>query len=133
MTKAELGTYRQELLALRHLLTGYVSGLAGEAFQKAGGQAGGNLSNTPLHPADLGTDHFEQEVTMSLLENDEQTLEEIAAALARIEAGAFGCCEECRKEIPPARLQALPYTRRCVECAREAEGRATEGQRVARV
>ena len=121
MTKADLETYRQQLSALGRRLSGDVSGLANEAFQKTGGGASGNLSNMPLHPADLGTDSFEQDVTMSLLEKDEHSLEEIAVALTRIEAGTFGCCEVCQKEIVAARLQALPYARRCVECERKVE------------
>src|SRR5436309_1384339 len=78
-----------------------------------------NLSNTPFHPADLGTDNYEQEVTLSLLENDEQVLEETAAALERIERGTFGVCENCNKEIGRERLQAVPYARYCINCARK--------------
>ena len=53
----------------------------------------------------------------SLLENEEQILEEIASALERIEQGNFGRCEECQREIPKARLEAIPYARYCVDCA----------------
>ena len=51
--------------------------------------------------------------------NEEKGLEEITAALQRIEIGSFGLCEECKKPIPKTRLQALPYARYCVECARK--------------
>jgi RNA polymerase-binding transcription factor DksA len=69
--------------------------------------------------ADLGTDSFEQEFTLGLLENDEQKLKEIDAALGRIEQGTFGRCEECGKDLSKERLEALPYTRYCVQCARD--------------
>jgi RNA polymerase-binding protein DksA len=121
MTKAVLETFRQELLALRNRLKGDVTNLADEALRKAGGEASGSLSNMPIHMADLGTDNFEQEFTLSLLQNEEQALDEIGAALDRIAQGTFGRCEECQKEIPRARLQALPYARHCVECARKLE------------
>ena len=121
MTKAELETYREALLALRKRLTGDVSHLADEALRARGGEASGSLSNAPLHMADLGTDNFEQEFTLSLLENEEQALDEISAALDRIDKGTFGLCEECGKEIPRERLKALPYARRCVACARKLE------------
>src|SRR5262249_15008935 len=118
MTKNQLAKYRDALLALRSRLKGDVSHLANEALRKDSGEAGGNLSNTPIHMADLGSDAFEQEFTLSLLENEEQTLEQIAAALKRIDQGSFGRCEECTGPIPTARLQALPFTRHCVGCAR---------------
>ena len=119
MTQAELESFRQQLLELRHRLKGDVSLLSNEALRHAGGEASGSLSNTPIHMADLGTDNFEQEFTLSLLETEERALDEIGGALERIRQGAFGRCEECGKGIPKARLQALPYTRHCVECARK--------------
>ncbi len=119
MSKAELESYRQTLLTLRNRLTGDVSHLADEALRAHGGEASGSLSNAPLHMADLGTDNFEQEFTLSLLQNQEQALEEITAALDRLNRGTYGKCEECQGTIPKARLQALPYTRHCVACARK--------------
>jgi DnaK suppressor protein len=119
MSKAELASYRQTLLSLRSRLTGDVSHLADEALRANGGEASGSLSNAPLHMADLGTDNFEQEFTLSLLQNQEHALEEITLALDRIERGTYGKCEECQSAIPKARLQALPYTRYCVACARK--------------
>jgi RNA polymerase-binding protein DksA len=121
MTKAELDTYRQHLLALRGRLDGDVSHLADEALRKNQREASGNLSSMPIHMADIGTDNFEQEFTLSLLQNEEQVLVEIADALERIDQGTFGRCEECQTAIPRARLEALPYARLCVECARKQE------------
>jgi DnaK suppressor protein len=120
MTPADTDLYRQMLLLLRQRLTGDVSHLKDEALRR-NGSAGGNLSNMPIHMADLGTDNFEQEFTLSLLQNEEQVLDEIAAALDRIQKGRFGRCEDCQGVIPKARLQALPYARYCVGCARKAE------------
>jgi RNA polymerase-binding transcription factor DksA len=121
MTQAELEGFRQQLLDLRSRLRGDVSHLTSEALRKTGGEASGSLSNTPIHMADLGTDNFEQEFTLGLIQNEEQALDEIGAALERLEQRTFGRCEECQKEIPRARLQAIPYTRYCVECARKLE------------
>jgi DnaK suppressor protein len=121
MTKAEMEAYRDGLLALRDRHNGDASHLADEALRRTGGGAAGNLSNMPIHMADLGTDNFEQEFTLSLLQNEEQLLGEISAALERIHNGIFGQCEECHEEIPKARLQVLPYARYCVNCARKLE------------
>ena len=124
MTKADLDSYRELLVSLRRRLNGDVSHLADEALRSTGGEASGSLSNAPLHMADLGTDNFEQEFTLSLLQNQEQALDEIREALGRIDRGTFGECEECHQPIPKARLQAVPYTRHCVECARKLQNRS---------
>jgi RNA polymerase-binding protein DksA len=121
MTSAEMDTYRQLLNNLRQRHNRDVSHLADEALRRQDGQASGNLSNMPIHMADLGSDSFEQEFTLSLLENEEQLLEEVNAALDRIDRGVFGRCEECGGPIPKVRLNAVPYTRYCVDCARKLE------------
>jgi RNA polymerase-binding transcription factor DksA len=124
MTKADLESYRETLLSLVSRLTGDVSHLADEALRSTGGEASGSLSNAPLHMADLGTDNFEQEFAFTLLQNQEQALDEIREALERIHRGTFGRCEECSAAIPKARLQAVPYTRHCVACARKLQNRS---------
>ena len=119
MTGSELEGFRRQLLALRDRLGGDVSHLTDEALHTADEQAGSNLSHVPLHMADLGTDNYERENTLRLLANEGQLLGEITAALERIDKGTFGRCEECGGVIPKARLQAIPYARHCVECARK--------------
>jgi len=134
MTQDELDGYRQQLMTLARRLTGDVADLAAEAFHGAGGEASGSLSNTPMHMADLATDNYEQEMTLTLMENGGQTLEEINAALARLDAGTFGVCEECKGGIGRERLNALPHTRFCVTCARRKQESADdEGSRPARL
>jgi DnaK suppressor protein len=119
MSPAELDEYRRQLLHLRERLQGDVTHLTAEALSASGGEASGGISNMPLHMADLGTDNFERENTLNLVHNQEQALEEIADALDRIAQNRFGLCEECRNPIPEPRLQALPYARHCVACARK--------------
>ncbi len=126
MTNTELMTYRRQLLALRSRLNTDVSDLADEALGKPGDEASVNLSHAPIHTADQGSDSFEQQFTLSLMENEERTLGEIAAALGRIAQGTFGCCEECQQPILPARLEALPYTCYCIGCARKLQGQAAQ-------
>src|SRR5207249_2313932 len=113
MTKADLKDYRKALELLRQRLTGDVTHLAGEAL---GGpdSKNGSAAAAGLHPAEVGSDNFEQEFTLSLMQNQEQALEEIADALRRIDKGAFGKCEECLAAISKARLHTLPYARHCV-------------------
>lgn len=124
MKKNGVEHYRQMLLSLRARCNGDVNQLADEALKKNSQDATGNLSSMPIHMADIGTDAFDHEFTLSLLENEEEVLGEIEAALVRIQAGAFGKCEECQGKIPAERLKAIPYTRYCVACARKLEKRA---------
>jgi DnaK suppressor protein len=117
VTERELQDYRQQLFTMANRIKGDMTDLSGEALRKAGGEASGNLSNTPLHLADLGTDTFEHEMTLGLLENEGQVLQQIANALDRIEKRTYGRCENCGGEIPRERLQALPYVNHCIGCA----------------
>jgi RNA polymerase-binding protein DksA len=121
--EVEANAYRR-LLALMSRVERDRSQLRDEALQGTGGEASGGLSDVPLHPADLGSDAYEEELTLGLLENEEQLIGEIDAALARIEQGEYGRCEDCRRQIPERRLRALPYTRHCVACARRGQGEA---------
>jgi len=121
MRGTDLQNYRKKLLDMAAVLKGDAAGIAREALQPAGGESSGGLSNAPLHLADLGTDTFEREMSVSLLENKTRTLDEIEEALHRMDAGEFGQCQECGNKIADDRLQALPFTAYCIECARQLE------------
>ena len=121
MNKAELGTYKELLLGLRARLRGDVSQMADAALKKSRSEANGDLSTMPIHMADIGSDNFEQEFTLSLMENEGVTLEQIESSLERIEEGSYGQCEECGVKIPKARLNAIPYATLCVRCAEQQE------------
>ncbi len=95
--------------------------LADAALNKRRNEANGDLSSMPIHMADLGSDNFEQEFTLSLMESEEVVLQKIEDALERIEDGTYGCCEECGAKIPKARLNAIPYASMCVKCASQNE------------
>lgn len=129
MTTTEQAGYRRKLEALGRQLQGNLPGLRQEAFRQSGGEESGSLSNSPLHLADLGTDHYEQEMALSLLETQGMRLEEISDALNRIDQGTYGRCQRCRQEIPRPRLEALPYTRYCVSCARTVQEEGTPEER----
>ena len=123
MKKSEMKPYRERLLALRARLRGDVSAMADAALKKTRSEASGDLSSMPIHMADVGSDNFEQEFTLSLMENDEETLEAIETALERIEDGTYGSCLECSGRIPKTRLNAIPFTSYCVKCASKLETR----------
>ena len=123
MKNEELEAFRKALLVLRSRLRGDLDQMTDEALRRDQPDSSGNLSNVPLHMADIGTENYDQEFTLGLIENEQETLEQVNAALARIEQGRFGRCEECGEAIAKPRLQALPYTRHCIQCARVLESR----------
>ena len=116
MRKDDLERFRKLLMMKRDLMGGDVSTLQKEALRKNRQDASGDLSTMPIHMADLGSDNFEQEFIVGLIENEEVTLREIDDALKRIEQGTFGACQSCKKKIPVARLKAKPHAKYCIEC-----------------
>ena len=93
MKKVELKVYKEMLLSMRARLRGDVTTLADAALNKTRSQANGDLSSMPIHMADIGSDNYEQEFTLSMMENEEGTLGAIEAALERIQASTYGDCE----------------------------------------
>ena len=125
MKPQEIESFREQLRQLRERLNGDVISLQRETLRTSGGEASGNLSNAPLHLADLASDQYEQEHSIGVLENQERLLEEVTEAINRIVRGAFGKCENCGQEIPRERLQAVPYTRYCIQCAQNVTANET--------
>jgi DnaK suppressor protein len=76
---------------------------------------GGELSSFDQHPGDAGTETFELERNVSLLEQVENELEEIEAAFGRLERGEYGRCQACGRPIGDERLEAMPAARFCIE------------------
>jgi DnaK suppressor protein len=118
----ELGVIQDTLEELRARLRGDLHQMTDEALGRDDGGGTGNLSNVPLHMADLGTDNYDQEFTLGLIENEQSTLELVNEALSRMEKGTYGLCDECSEPISKARLQAIPYAKYCIGCARKLEG-----------
>jgi DnaK suppressor protein len=76
------------------------------------------------HLADLdemASDTVDTDSLCALVDMSSDTLEQIDAALERIEAGTYGSCEKCRRPIAPERLEFLPFAAQCVECQRRSE------------
>jgi RNA polymerase-binding protein DksA len=119
MTRAEIDHHQRRLLALKRRLGGDLTELEEEALRPVGGEPSGGLSDVPVHPADLASDDYEEEVNLGLLENEARLLAEVNDALDRIERGTFGRCENCKREISRERLEALPYARYCIRCTRK--------------
>jgi DnaK suppressor protein len=80
-----------------------------------------NTTRMPTNMAELGSDNFDQELTLSRLGKEQDALDQIDGALKRIEDGSYGQCEVCGVKIPESRLEAIPYAAQCVRCASQQE------------
>ena len=118
LTSRELEYFRALVLDKRRQLVGDVSSLERDVL---GGGSGSNLSNLPLHMADMGTDNYEQEFALGLMEKDRKLLKELNRALAKIQDGTYGICEGTGQPISKVRLEAQPWARFSIEYARKLE------------
>lgn len=112
---------RDALERRRAVLSGDVNTMHDNALNKSVAAASGDLSTVPYHMADVGTDNFDHEFTLGLIENEEEELHEIDSALDRLEKGTFGLCDRCKEPIPRSRLKIIPYANLCIECKRGEE------------
>jgi DnaK suppressor protein len=120
---------RERLLAERERLQRIADALSGEAGEGGGSErdALSELSLADQHPADLGTEMFEREKDLSILERIEAERADVERALKRVEEGTYGLCEACGREVAKARLEIRPAARFCVDdqAAAEREARAS--------
>jgi len=107
----------------RTRLQGIRDGLQREQ-DEGSSETGGELSSVDQHPGDSGTETFEMEKNVSLLEQVDDELQEIEAAAQRLERGTYVTCQACGRPIGDARLEAMPATRFCVEDQAKAERQA---------
>lgn len=66
--------------------------------------------------ADAGNKAFEREQELSIAQGIQARLDQVELALARLDAGTYGICEQCGNVIPTARLEAFPSVTLCVRC-----------------
>ena len=120
-SKPKLQGFSDLLLKLKDSLKNNVNQMEGEALSQSRRDAAGDLSNLPIHIADMGSDTYEQDFTLGLIENEGEEIHEIDAALDRINDKTFGICERCSQPISEKRLMAIPYARLCIQCKEKEE------------
>ena len=126
MKPEELTLFRTMLRMLQARLRGDVEQLKEEAFSQS---AAGGEQRSSNHMAEMGSDAWDLDFSLQLVENDQGVLEEISHALKKVDDGTYGLCELClehglpetKAKIPKARLQAIPHARNCVDCERKKE------------
>ena len=113
---------RQRLADERERLVGVRSAFDDEHLaDQSESDSVGEISSYDQHQADMGTETFEREKDLSILEQVEAELADVEHARRRLDAGDYGTCEVCGKPIPDERLEAMPAARLCLEHQAEAE------------
>lgn len=120
MKEPMLERIKGKLLLRRQELLEEVDNISSHSLSRTDEMAG-DLSTMPIHMADIGSDNFEKEFALDIIEGEKEELRQIDEALARLADGCFGVCTVCGKGIPWQRLAALPFARHCIECQREEE------------
>ena len=113
LTPAEITKFKGTLLKKLTEILGNVTTMEIEALRRDRS----DLSNMPIHMADLGTDSYEIDNIIGLVDSERKILVEVNDALSRIEDGTYGICEGRGEPIPKQRLKAIPWARYCVACA----------------
>jgi RNA polymerase-binding transcription factor DksA len=118
--KADLDHFRQLLVARRRRILGTVQGMEEEALKAS------DQDFSVDHMADHGSDNFEQDFTLALVESERRELFEIDRALLRLEHGTYGISEGTGDPNPRPRLEAIPWARYSVEYQRKLEAGEVE-------
>ncbi|MDX1681955.1 MAG: TraR/DksA family transcriptional regulator [Phycisphaeraceae bacterium] len=117
LRKREKDRYKKILLEKRAELLGDCEALAKDALDPGAG----GLSHMPLHMADVGSDNYEHEFTLGLMESERRLITEIDDALVRIANDIYGVCLMTGAPIGKPRLDARPWSKYCIEAAEKLE------------
>jgi DnaK suppressor protein len=71
------------------------------------------------HDPEGSTIAFERAQVSALRRQAAEHLAEVDTALSRVATGSYGLCEGCGDAIAPGRLEARPFVRTCIDCARQ--------------
>ncbi|MCC6683068.1 MAG: hypothetical protein IT445_19390 [Phycisphaeraceae bacterium] len=118
LTRKDLEHFRALLIEKRGEILGDV-----DSLKSSNSGGAGNLSNMPLHMADVGSDNYEQEFTLGLVEWERRLLNEIDNAIERIIKGTYGVCMQSGVPIPRERLEIKPWAKYSIEVVRDRERR----------
>ena len=121
MNKKEAKVFYDLLLKEKAELLKGIEHIANDTLKPSQRDAAGDLSAYSLHMADVASDNYEREFSLSLADAEQKVLNRINAALEKIDGNTFGLCELCEKKITKERLKIVPYAELCVPCQEKQE------------
>ncbi|MCM8779777.1 MAG: TraR/DksA C4-type zinc finger protein [Candidatus Omnitrophica bacterium] len=120
-SKKDLAEFKKIILKKKDDLLEQINHISADTLKKSPKEASGDISSYTYHMADIATDTYDREFSMSLASNDRALFYELEDALKKIEEGTYGICEECKNLIAKVRLKAVPYARLCLKCQEKRE------------
>ncbi|MCX7805313.1 MAG: TraR/DksA C4-type zinc finger protein [Planctomycetota bacterium] len=126
MDEEKLAKLREMLLEKRRALLDAIESLSQDS---AASKETAGTSRIPGENADAASESLDMDTLMLSMESEDEFLRKVDAALAKIESGTYGICEECGKAVGDARLEALPFAPPCLACQKKIDYRrsAAEG------
>jgi RNA polymerase-binding protein DksA len=119
MSSIDTESFRERLLEERARASAAIDNLHADHPGSIEDESGDASVDT--HLGDVATVTFDRELDYTLEDSEEAKLAAIDSALARIEEGTFGTCQNCGQQIALERLEALPYAELCIDCKRRSE------------
>ena len=117
LTAKELAFFRELLVEKLKEIIGDVNHIESGALKTSRQDSAGDLSSMPIHMADIGSDNYEQEFSLGLMDSERKIVREIHEAIIRIQEGTDGICEGTGEPIPKIRLKGIPWARYCLKFA----------------
>ena len=121
--KKELIEFKKIVLKKKEELTEGINHISEDTLKKSQKDASGDISGYTYHMADVATDTYDREFSLSIASGEREMLYEFEDALKRIDEGTFGVCESCKSLITKVRLKAVPQARLCLRCQEKKEKR----------
>jgi RNA polymerase-binding transcription factor DksA len=106
---------RERLQQEKERVEALVTDLRAEGLDESEVEQLAELSGYDQHQAEVGSETFEREKDISILEALETELADLEKALRKVDEGTYGICEACGKPIPAERLEAMPAARLCLQ------------------
>jgi RNA polymerase-binding protein DksA len=121
MNRKKFEYYKSLLLKEKESLQKEIQRIERENLHRLARESSGDLSDYPMHMADVATDDNDRQKELELMNSERVILAETEEALSRIENGTYGFCVDCGVRIKEKRLEAKPYARLCIECKKREE------------
>jgi RNA polymerase-binding protein DksA len=121
--KKELAEFRKLIIKKKEEILDEIKHISDDTLKKSQKEASGDISGYTYHMADVATDTYDREFSLSLASNGRELLYELDDALKKVDEGSFGICESCKSLITKGRLKAVPDARLCVKCQEKKEKR----------